>query len=88
MGNDQSAMIASLRNEYIPPTVKPFKQTFGGQDEAAADANNAGTPPDPGIGDPSLRVQRRFFMRGSALGDIASTTQAGRHIKRSRAEED
>lgn len=37
MGNDQSAMIASLRNEYIPPTVKPFKQTFGGQDEAAAD---------------------------------------------------
>lgn len=29
--------MAMLRNEYTPPVVKPYKQTYGGQDEAAAD---------------------------------------------------
>lgn len=37
MGGDNSKYMNELRNEYEPPVVRPFKQTFGGQDEATSD---------------------------------------------------
>lgn len=37
MGGDHSKYLDELRNDYEPPIVRPYKQTFGGQNDTTGD---------------------------------------------------